>query len=453
MVSSNTAVSPYPVYPLGAAMVSAALSAAGHDVRQFDFLSHGASLDALAGEMEAFAPDLVGVSIRNIDNTNSAHEIRYVDSAVAIVKLAREKTRAPVVLGGPGFSLLPERILKATGADYGVIGEGEAVMTGLADLLSKGKKPERRILGPEMRLSGREIPSALYDPGTMTHYLGHGNMASVQTKRGCPYSCVYCTYPVLEGRRIRSRDPEAVVDDLVRLRDVLGAGFVFFVDSVFNDPEGSYIKVLEAMKRRGVVMPWTGFIRPTGLDAGKIALMKETGLSAVEIGADAASDATLAGMGKTFAYRDVVAANDLFADAGIATAHFYIFGGPGETRDTVLEGIENIRALKNAVVFAYLGIRIIPGTPLAALAAREGVIALGADMLEPVFYFAPGLDRQWVADTLTESFKTIRNAVFPPDSMDDKLTILHKMKHAGPLYDLLLSSRKKREKRGGGIGG
>ena len=447
MVSANVSVSPYPVYPIGCSVVAAALEGAGHEVRQFDFLRHDESLDELAAEVKSFDPALVGVSIRNIDNVNYLNERKFIPGVRDIVTRVRDVSPAKVILGGPGFSLIPGPILAATGADYGVVGEGEALMVDFARRAETGSWPAEKLFGPEMRLEGREMPSARYDPELLAHYLKSGNMASIQTKRGCPHSCVYCSYPVLEGRSIRSRDPEAVVDDMVRLRDEHGVKYVFFVDSVFNDDGGSHLAVVREMKRRGFSMPWTAFFKPTGLTDESLALMKETGLAAVEIGADAPCDATLRGMGKSFVFADIVSATDMLSRHEIPAALFYMFGGPGETRETVLEGIENIRRLDRCVTFAYLGVRVLPNTPLAALAAREGLVRPDDDLLEPVYYFPPGLDRKWTEGTLAKELGALRNCVFPPDANDDKLAILHQMRYTGPMWDLLLASRKKRERR------
>ena len=451
MVSANIAVNPYPLYPLGCSMVSSALADAGHDVRQFDFLQQGSSLEALGREITAFKPQLIGISIRNIDNVNSLNEQRYITGVRDIIASIRQVSDSKVVLGGAGFSLIPDLILEETRADYGIVGEGESLMVSFANNAAEGIFPGKRLLGPERRLSGTAIPSALYDGGIMRHYLQHGNMAQVQTKRGCTHGCVYCSYPLLEGRNIRSRAPVSVVDDIEMLREMHDIKYLFFVDSVFNDDEGAYREVLYEMKRRRVSVPWTAFFKPTGLDDGMVALMKETGLVAAEIGSDAACDTTLKGMGKSFAFADIVRANELFLRHGIGSAHFYMFGGPGETKETVLEGIENIKRLEGCVVFAYLGIRILPNTVLAARAVKENIISPSDGLLDSLYYFSPHVTKDWMEETLTGAFKHMRNVIFPPDSSDDKLKVLHKMKYIGPLWDMLASSKKVRV-RGSRIG-
>ena len=110
------------------------------------------------------------------------------------------------------------------------------------------------------------------------------------------------------------------------------AGHVFFTDSVFNDDMGHYLEVISEMKQRGVSIPWTAFFKPEGLDEDVVKLMKETGLQSAEIGADATTDTTLRRLGKSFRFEDIVDCNDLFGRHDIGTAHFYMFGSPGETQ-------------------------------------------------------------------------------------------------------------------------
>ncbi len=448
LISSNRATTPYPIYPLGVSVIAAALTAAGHKVQQFDFLQQKNSVDAIGEEVERFKPNLIGISIRNIDNINMINHKYYIETVKDIVKRIREVSNRKIILGGAGFSLIPDLILQKTAADYGIIGEGESLMVNFADNASRGIYPEERLIGSRTRLSGLEISPAKYDDQLMKYYLPSGNMAPVQTKRGCTNRCVYCSYPILEGSQIRQRDTRSVVDDIELLRDEYKVKYIFFVDSVFNDDRGAYLDVIEEMIRRKINVPWTGFFQPKGLNSEVVEMMKQTGLIAVEIGSDAACDVTLKKMRKGFLFRDVIECNDLFVDHGIATSHYFMFGGPGETKETVHEGIENIKSLKKCVIFIFMGIRILPDTPLVQIAIKEEVISPDKGMLEPIYYISPSVDKNWLEKTLTDASSEIRHCVFPPDSFDNSLSILHKLGYSGTLWDLLLTKRNvKRKKR------
>ncbi len=438
LISANTAEMPYPVYPIGMSMVAAAAQEAGHDVTCFDFLQSGRSMGDLESTVQETDPEVVGVSIRNIDNVNILQEERYVDGVRQLVRHVRNTTEATIVLGGSGFSIMPERMLKAVGGDYGVSGEGErAFVTLLERLQSNDAPPEGTIMADDDQMEGAHIPSPVYENNLLTAYLDDGSVAPVQTKRGCPHNCVYCSYPSLEGQKLRRRDPGRVVDDVEKLINEHGAQYIFFTDSVFNEPTESHMAVVREMNRRGVKVPWSAFFTPGSIKAGNIEEMVESGLQAAELGTDAACDRTLKGQRKPFRWDDVVRANDTLRDAGVSTAHYFMFGGPGENRDTVKEGIDNILALDCSASFVFLGIRILPDTELYRIALEEGVVEPDNDLLDPVYYFSPQLEREWLEEMLDEAFGSVRHVVYPPGSMDDTLRLLHKLGHGGVLWDLL----------------
>ena len=154
LISANVTLSPYPIYPLGVSIIAAVLTKAGHSVQQADFLQQNNSLEAIGREVREFGPDLVGISVRNIDNVNLMHEQYYIQNVKNIVSTVREVSNAKVLLGGAGFSLIPELILKETGADYGIVGEGEVLAVEFANDAANGIYPQEPLIGSVNRLPG-----------------------------------------------------------------------------------------------------------------------------------------------------------------------------------------------------------------------------------------------------------------------------------------------------------
>lgn len=437
LVSSNVTVEPYPVYPLGLAAISSALAAKGHELEQFDFLASGESEEELRRRVAEFAPDYVCLSIRNLDNCDSLTETGYPQIARRLVEVVREETAAPVIVGGAAFSILPEELLDFTGADYGVVGEGERLVCDLIGDLAEGKTPPR-LLRSDRLLSTQEMASPLYSKELIGFYLGQSGMINLQTKRGCPHGCIYCSYPALEGERFRCRDPREVADDLERIKRDHGVASFFFTDSIFNDSDGHYLSVVEEILRRGLDIRWCCYMRPEGVRRREIALMKRAGLYAVELGTDAASDATLAGLGKGFRFADAVEANEACVAERLPCAHFVMFGGPGETMETVAEGLDNLKGLRHTVVFAFSGIRILPGTPILALAVREGLLPEGIRLREAAYYLSPKVDVEAMNDMIGASFKGRRDRIFPPSEGQRRLSVMHRFGYRGLLWDTLI---------------
>ena len=85
-----------------------------------------------------------------------------------------------------------------------------------------------------------------------THrYLEEGGMGNIQTKRGCPFSCIYCTYPLLEGKKVRLRKTEEVVEEIHHLVEE-GVDYIYFVDDIFNYPPSYAEALCREMVRRKV---------------------------------------------------------------------------------------------------------------------------------------------------------------------------------------------------------
>ena len=154
MISANVTLYPYPVYPLGMSMVAAALSGAGHEVQQLDYLQQERSLESVLEEVKRFQPGMIGISVRNIDNVNLLNTEYYIHNVKNMVEAIRTVSDARIVLGGAGFSLIPEQILEETGADFGVIGEGEQLMVAFADGAEPGGAQPRAQ--PPGQLTGRD---------------------------------------------------------------------------------------------------------------------------------------------------------------------------------------------------------------------------------------------------------------------------------------------------------
>ena len=437
LISANISESPYPLYPLGMSVIAKALTDKGHSVIQLDYLQENMNFDSIINKINDAKPEIIGISIRNIDNANYTNKKNYITSSMDFVRKIKSNTNVPIVLGGSGFSLYPHEIVKKTGADYGIAGEGEIVFCKFVENLSNGLVPQEKVI-LNKHTGGDAISSALYSNSVMNHYLKFGKTAPIQTKRGCSNRCIYCTYPYLEGHDVHCRDPKDVVSDIIRLKDQFGSKMIFFTDSLFNDKDNNYIYLLEEMKKQNIKIPWTAFFQPSDFDNSTLSLMKETGLECIELGADATTDRTLKKMGKSFFFKDVKNTVNSLNKYNIYSSIYYMFGGPGENEETVLKGIENIKSINKAVSLVFMGIRIFPGTPLEKIALKDGIIEPDHDLFEEKYYLSPMIDKDWLNETLMNAFKGVRTCIYPPDSLENKLKMLHSLGYIGTGLDMLL---------------
>jgi len=440
LISLNTCTHPCEVYPLGMAVVAAALERDGHEVCMYDYLVAGRNDGDLIAAVQEYHPEFIGVSIRNLDdNVDSSYEIDNTKKFTWISNLIEQiknVTSVPVIIGGSAFSLMPETILGIIKADYGIAGEGEKAICSLIKELQNQKKPDRIIYGSDYPILGTEIKGGLYDKGLVRYYYEESDFINIQTKRGCPFQCVYCTYPSLEGHCFRYREIEEVIDEISRLKTELGCNSFFFTDSIFNDPAGRYRKLLEEIITRGLDIKWTAYFTPYHLKKSDIELCKRAGLFAVELGTDAACSTTLAGLNKMFDWDDVIEANKVITQADLACAHSVIFGGPDETYETLEEGIQNCKRLENCVVFGYAGVRIYPGTLLMEHALSEGIVEKNTSLLDPVYYYSPAIEKQAMHEMICRGWSKDRRLIYPPAKGEMISQVLKQMFNAkGLLWD------------------
>lgn len=444
LISANPTRFPYPVYPIGLGYLAQACQEAGHEAVQMDIQLE--DIESIKLKIDQIEPDLIGLSVRNIDNTDKGHFSSYIEYYCRLVENLSSFFEKPVVLGGSGFSLYPEPIMRKTGADYGIVGEGEDQLVALLETLGTDRLPQNgRIFRQTQPLAFDKSRQPLRCPRIVAHYLQFGGIANVQSKRGCPYQCAYCIYPNLEGGVFRYRKVDDVIVECRELITRFGADYIYFTDSVLNDEDEFYLEVAEQLVRQEVKCRWTGFFKPkANWRREDVRLLKRSGLDCVEWGTDSSTDQTLSGMHKGFTWSAVQESNDVFAEEGIANGHYIIFGGPGETRETVKEGLENLKKLRDSVVFAFVGIRIIPNTQIYRTALGEGVIDSRWDGLDEKFYLSPGLKWEVVDGLVRESFDGDICRMYPPTENEELISTLHRRGLKGPLWDLMLKARRRR---------
>jgi len=406
LVATNRERSPYPVAPLGALCVVAAARAAGHQVDFLDLCLVASPPETLRKTLAAGKYQAVAFGIRNLDNCWSFAPKMYFDEVRELAETVRDCFQGPLILGGTGFSVSPHGWMSRLKATCGVIGEGERAFPEVLARLEAGRSldgidgvitapqngvPLASLSAPTVaRLS--ELPLPAHDLCNYAAYVKGGGFVSVQTKRGCPFQCIYCIYPQLEGRRYRLRSPEAVVQEIEDVAVRSKVRHFFFVDSVFNDPRGHALAICRELGRRRLPVRWSAFCNPTGFDAELAHAMKQAGCDGVEFGQDVASAKMLEALRKPFGQAETRIALQAARDAGLPFVIYLLFGGPGETWADVEDTQNFLNGCAPAhAIFATFGIRVYEGTQLAQIAVREGQVKPDQDLFEPAYYLSPGL--------------------------------------------------------------
>jgi radical SAM superfamily enzyme YgiQ (UPF0313 family) len=450
LISPNEETLPDPVFPLGLACLAGALEERGHRYQVLD-LCVDVRPEAVSSAIAGFRPEVLALSLRNIDNVAYPGTTSYVSAYRALCREIRGLSSAPLVLGGAGFSLFPERLIAHLGADFGIVGAGEGPLAALLDAV-EGRGRILDVPGLVIREGGRvtvhprpSLPGQASLPQRrgfpLAAYFSMGGMANIQTKRGCPFGCVYCAYPLIEGSVTRSRPVASVITEIETLA-ADGFDEVFFVDSVFNHPLDYAKEVCRGIISAGLSIKWTCYAAPWGLDEEAVQLFKESGCIGIEFGTDSLSAPVLKALGKAFSGEDVERASALCRAADIPFCHAILAGGPGEDRSTLAETVARLERIGPTAVVFMTGIRIIPGTRLAETAAREGLISRGAPLLDPVFYLSDAV-RPFLETEVRRLARIHKNWVFPGYAIRCSRSLAEKLRRRGvrgPLW-LNMSAR------------
>jgi radical SAM superfamily enzyme YgiQ (UPF0313 family) len=456
LVYSNRTRILEPAPPIGLSYVASATRRAGHDVRFVDLMISREPLGELTRALDEFRPDVVGFSLRNIDNVVAQRVSWHLNEVSAMISVVREQSRAKIVLGGPAASILGAEALEQFDADFVVVGEGELVFPKLLSAIS-GPQDYDQIAGVCYRRGSEVVSVPAHRQTSFTDsgmeqwidwpaYERGGGAWAIHTKRGCPLSCVYCNYPVMEGHQLRQRSAADVVDEIERVKSTVNPRTFEFTDSTFNVPESHAVAICEEIIRRKLRVNLSAVgLNPLTASPELFALMKRAGFCSLVITADSASPAMLRQLRKRFTIEDVERTARLARESRIRCTWFLLLGGPGETRESVEETISFAQAhltSKRFLTIFMTGIRILPGTQLATYAAQNDYIPADQNLSSPIFYFAPELDEQWVLDRIDQAIARCPNFVHGAEQNDSRVqrafySALYRLGIAPPYYRFL----------------
>lgn len=373
-----------PVTPIALDYLAHALTARGMQAQVLDLCWAGDWRASVEERLTGAGFDAVGVTLRNIDDTSFASREFFLPEFREVTDCIRHHTRAPVILGGSGFSIMPEDILSFCGLDLGMAGDGEGPLPLLLQRLADGggwQEVPGLVYRDGQRF--RRVAPAWQPPGhdgvpartavDNRRYLAEGGMGSIETKRGCPNACIYCVDAHSKGRSPRCRPPRAVVDEMQAL---LGQGVdcLHLCDAEFNLPASHAEEVCREVLSRGLGdrIGWYAYASPGPFDASAAALYRRAGCRGINFGVDSADDAVLRALGRDFRADALEEAAAACRGQGLAFMYDLLLGGPGETRESLGRTIAAMKRMSPGLVGAAMGVRIFPGTRLADMVRAWG---------------------------------------------------------------------------------
>lgn len=396
-----------PVAPIGLDYIAEALHTAGHSIALLDLCWEENLESAIRKFLNDIPFGLIGITLRNTDDCAFANCQSFLPEFADTVKQIRENSDAPIVLGGVGFSVMPEKILNSTRADFGIWGEGEFVLPRLASRL-EAKRSWQDLPNLIWAQNGtwRRNPQAF---GSMTdlpvmrrrwvdnaRYFQYGGQGGFETKRGCSGRCIYCADPVAKGAHVRFRPPGAVADEIEHLL-AQGVDVLHTCDGEFNISEQHALEICREVVRRGLgeKVRWYAYCSPVPFSQELARAMRTAGCVGIDFGADHGNEYMLKKLGRNFSPKDICAATRWAREESMAVMLDLLLGAPGETREGIRQTVDMVRLAEPDLAGVSLGVRIYPGTELATQVDP-------ANTEDPVFFLEPR-----IADSVFDWLNTL----------------------------------------------
>lgn len=372
--------------------------------------------------------DGVCLTIRNLERTVFSEKLHFpLPDIKELVNLVKKYCTGPIIVGGNGFSIAPERILEYLEVDYGIWGAGEEALPFLISYIIDGEinpstipylvyRDNGEIRKNAQSTTRESLPAVkrgyidyhLYFSPGHEHFSGFGN---VETKRGCPHKCAYCVEPEIKGHSVRVKSPEDVtreVDWFLRR----GINYFFLTDSEFNADSDAACSLLQYWKERGYhrKMKWAAYATPSSFTEEMAQLLPESGTMSIMIDFCHISQKMLDCLGKSHTQKDIEDTIYLCEKFKVPFRGSLMLGGPGETWETVEETFQFFRGI-TCKIFVVCGIRVFPCTPLGEKIKKEGSLIDNPnlygkvidndDLFEPIYYISHDLG-EGIFDYLSE---------------------------------------------------
>lgn len=357
---------PYP--PLGVLFISSYLKSKGFEVGIFD--ATFSSMDTFKAWIDRERPSIVGFYTNMMTKHNILAMTRYCKERGCIV-----------ILGGPEPPYYAEDYLRF-GADIIVKGEGEVTLkeliphlakhglnglesiNGIAFINGDGQfvETEPRIFMGDLSANPWPDREAIDIPEYMRIWKDNHGQSSVSVihARGCPYTCTWCSHSVY-GNTHRRRSPEDAADELLWIKERYNPDLIWYADDVFAINQRWFFRYAEALKERGVRIPFECISRADRLNEEVVKTLAEMGCYRLWNGSESGSQKILDRMQRKVNVKDVQAKTHLLQKHGIETGMFIMLGYDGEEIEDLEETVEHLK-ISNPDIFLTTVAYPIKGT-------------------------------------------------------------------------------------------
>ncbi len=372
--------------PLGIETLAPVLRKGGHRVRMFDTCHPRMRAADIARAAREDRPDVIALSFLSVT---------AYPAMKALARLVKEANpEIPIIVGGAFASINSDRILSdCADVDHVGVGEGEellldylahlddpAAVAGLTwrrggEVVKNGPRPLIRDLDQFPYPDRTSLPIDYVEslPLDVPAVLSLDRFCTMQTSRGCPYTCVYCDIPSLGQGRWRSRSAAHVLGEMQELSDQ-GYRSVYLTDDHFLLKRQRISDICNGIIERGLEFRWgcEGRVDSVGVD--QLPLMGKARCDMLAYGVEAGTQTTLDRLEKRQTLAQVERAVGEAKKHGIARVHgFFVIGCPGESAEDIRETFRFAARLE-VDTFGFNRLAVYRGTPLWKEYVERGII-------------------------------------------------------------------------------
>lgn len=396
--------------PLLMAYAAGYLRSRGHSVGLIDTQVDPMMVEEFVRKVKVFSPDFLV-----IETTTPSF-----NSDVRVAKEAKDAAGCRVVFMGSHVSALPEQSLENGVLDAVVMGEYEV---SLAEYIKEGPHGTRGICyrengnvvtNPprEMIQNPSELPFPARDLLHNERYFDPiliSPFTFVLGGRGCPYRCTFCNWPqTLLGRKYRVRSPKNIVDELEMLSREYRFASYLFNDDTFTANKEHAIATCNEMLARGLKLKWGCYSRADNVDQEMLVEMRQAGCFLIKTGVESGNQQIIDRCNKHYQIENVVRGIGMMKKLGFNVHSTFVFGLPGETRQTIKESVEFAKRLSPTTVQFSTAVPL-PGTELHSYLKSQGFLTTDNWddylALHPIFQY-PELPTGELMDAVKKAYRS-----------------------------------------------
>jgi len=386
LINPNRYQSP-PVPPIGLEHVAGTIEESGHMADILDLCFSYSPFEDIDKAVVEFRPDIVGITVRNVDTVLYQTNEFFLDDIRDIVSHIRQLCGLKVIVGGTGIDTDPEGVREYLGADYAVAGPAEGCIDELLDDINRGENISQKIRSRRYQYD-ISCPRRL-DKTDYSRYFKHGGIAGFDTHKGCSSSCVYC---IEANTQVSFKGIQDVIGEIRGLVDA-GCKRFHLCDSEFNEDLDYALDFCSALKKEGLGIDWALYMKPANYNKKLFRLMRESGVSLVTLTVDSWKKCPVY-------WEDIEKIVFSARSSGLKIVVDFLCGFPYEEEETLLFYLDLFRRVRpdsvgiNTYIRLYRKLRITDiifrdeGLRKNLIGYRED-----GDFVRPVFYHQLSTER------------------------------------------------------------